>query len=91
MSDTPLTFPQIEDGYNYVSGLFLGQDRLAVIYTQNAWGTGEAGNWYETNQTHVLFYDTADITVDSSCCAGVTPEKHEAALETMRSCQINVK
>ena len=31
-----------------------------------------------------------DITVDSSCCAGVTPEKHEAALETMRSCQINV-
>lgn len=31
-----------------------------------------------------------DITVDSACCAGVTPEKHEAALETMRSCQINV-
>lgn len=30
------------------------------------------------------------ITVDSSCCAGVTPEKHLAALETMRSCQINV-
>lgn len=30
------------------------------------------------------------ITVDSSCCAGVTPAKHEAALETMRSCQINV-
>lgn len=30
------------------------------------------------------------ITVDSSCCAGVTPEKHAAALETMRSCQINV-
>ncbi len=32
-----------------------------------------------------------DIIVDSSCCAGVTPEKHEAALETMRSCQIIVK
>ena len=30
------------------------------------------------------------ITVDSSCCAGVTPEKHEAALEVMRSCQIDV-
>lgn len=30
------------------------------------------------------------ITVDASCCAGVTPEKHRAALETMRSCQINV-
>lgn len=32
-----------------------------------------------------------DIIVDSSCCAGVTPEKHQAALETMRSCQIIVK
>lgn len=30
------------------------------------------------------------FTVDSSCCAGVTPEKHEAALEVMRSCQIDV-
>lgn len=31
-----------------------------------------------------------NISVDSACCAGVTPEKHEAALETMRSCQVNV-
>lgn len=30
------------------------------------------------------------ISVDASCCAGVTPEKHAAALETLRSCQINV-
>lgn len=30
------------------------------------------------------------IVVDSKCCAGVTREKHEAALETMRSCQIKV-
>ena len=30
------------------------------------------------------------ISVDSACCAGVTTEKHAAALETMRSCQINV-
>lgn len=30
------------------------------------------------------------MSVDASCCAGVTPEKHEAALETMRSCQITV-
>lgn len=28
------------------------------------------------------------ISVDSSCCAGVTPETHEAALTTMRMCQI---
>lgn len=31
-----------------------------------------------------------EITVDASCCAGVTPEKHKAALEVMKSCQINV-
>ncbi|MBQ4177858.1 MAG: cysteine hydrolase [Lachnospiraceae bacterium] len=31
------------------------------------------------------------ISVDAACCAGVTPQKHLAALETMRSCQIQVK
>ena len=31
-----------------------------------------------------------EISVDAACCAGVTPEKHRAALETMRSCQIRV-
>lgn len=32
-----------------------------------------------------------EISVDSACCAGVTPESHAAALTTMRSCQIKVK
>ena len=31
-----------------------------------------------------------DITVDASCCAGVTPESHKAALQTMKMCQVNV-
>lgn len=30
------------------------------------------------------------ITVDSSCCAGVTPQMHDAAIETMKSCQIDI-
>lgn len=30
------------------------------------------------------------VSVDSSCCAGVTPESHEAALKTMQMCQIEV-
>lgn len=30
------------------------------------------------------------ITVDAACCAGVTPQLHEAALDTMASCQINI-
>jgi nicotinamidase-related amidase len=35
-------------------------------------------------------YKGADITVDASCCAGTTPERHKAALEVMKSCQINI-
>lgn len=35
-------------------------------------------------------YPEAKIKVDASCCAGVTPEKHAAALEVMKSCQIEV-
>ena len=30
------------------------------------------------------------IAVDASCCAGVTPKTHEAALETMKMCQIDI-
>lgn len=30
------------------------------------------------------------ITVDASCCAGVTPESHKNALEAMKMCQINI-
>ena len=32
----------------------------------------------------------SQIFVNASCCAGVTPELHEAALKTMASCQINI-
>lgn len=35
-------------------------------------------------------FPEARIIVDASCCAGVTPEKHKAALEVMKSCQIEV-
>ncbi len=36
-------------------------------------------------------YPDCRVTVFSSLCAGLTPEKHLAALETMRSCQIIVE
>ena len=35
-------------------------------------------------------YPEATIKVDSTACAGVKPETHEAALTTMRMCQIEV-
>jgi hypothetical protein len=30
------------------------------------------------------------ISVDGSCCAGVTPESHDNALKAMAMCQIGV-
>ena len=30
------------------------------------------------------------VQVDSSCCAGVTPETHENALKAMKQCQIQI-
>lgn len=36
------------------------------------------------------FCPEIDICVDASCCAGVTPETHKAALTTMKMCQIDV-
>ncbi len=30
------------------------------------------------------------VTVDASCCAGVTPESHKNALAAMKMCQVNV-
>ncbi len=36
------------------------------------------------------FFPEAEISVDASCCAGVTPESHQAALTTMEMCQIQV-
>lgn len=35
-------------------------------------------------------FPESNITVDASCCAGVTQETHAAALTTMKMCQINV-
>ena len=31
------------------------------------------------------------VTVDASCCAGVTPESHKNALEAMKMCQIKIE
>ena len=36
------------------------------------------------------FFPDVNIVVDASCCAGVTPDNHKAALTTMKSCQIDV-
>lgn len=35
-------------------------------------------------------FPDAKVSVDSACCAGVTPASHEAALTTMAMCQIDI-
>ncbi len=35
-------------------------------------------------------YPDAELSVDASACAGVTHDTHNAALQTMKMCQINV-
>lgn len=37
------------------------------------------------------FLPEAEIIVDAACCAGVTPESHRRALETMEVCQIKIE
>ncbi len=37
------------------------------------------------------FFPEATLTVDASCCAGVTVESHNNALEAMKMCQIQVE
>ena len=37
------------------------------------------------------FYPEKRITVDASCCAGVTPESHANAVAAMRMCQVEVR
>ena len=31
------------------------------------------------------------VRVIKSCCAGVTPESHQAALQTMKMCQVKIE
>lgn len=35
-------------------------------------------------------YPEITVKVDAACCAGVTPESHEAALITMKMCQVEI-
>lgn len=37
------------------------------------------------------FLPEVPVSVDSSCCAGVTPESHEIALKSMEMCQIQIR
>ena len=37
------------------------------------------------------YFPNLQIIVDSTCCAGVTPDSHQKAIDTMKMCQIDIK
>ena len=43
-----------------------------------------------SNALAIKMIENVDVTVLSDCCAGLTKEKHQAALEVMKSCQCKV-
>ena len=67
-------------------------DTVVIGYPLNMDGT--SGNRVHRTEKFIgrftEMFPEAEIVVSSACCAGVTPEKHQAALETMASCQIGI-
>ena len=41
--------------------------------------------------TYKAFHPEIPLVVYADLCAGLTPEKHEAALEVMKSCQVDIR
>lgn len=88
-------------GFRAIEKRTFGSDMLAKFIEDDEYEVGKATEIYIIGLcTDICVISNAlilkahfpetDIIVDSKCCAGVTPEKHEAALEVMRSCQIRV-
>ena len=79
-------YSAIAEEIGYIVGIELGQviDSIEVC--------GLCTDICVVSNALILKANFPDIpfVVDSACCAGVTPEKHEDALEVMRSCQIDV-
>ena len=88
------------DGCEQVQKTAFGSIRLPAIIEEQAEGADEIqiemiGLCTDICViTNALILRTAlpeaDIIVRRDCCAGTTPEKHEAALQVMASCQIDV-
>jgi len=71
---TVLPWKIIDGGYEYVEFVGLCTDICVVSNVLLTKG----------------FCPEIELAVDPKCCAGVTPDSHEAALTTMRSCQITI-
>ena len=70
-------------------------DDVVLFYNDRAWTLArlpveQIHNIYYVPITFMAQLPEVEIQVDSSCCAGVTPESHLNALSAMKMCQISV-
>ena len=90
------------DGWEFPPQLAaLAKARRAAVYEKSCFGSTRlasdlaAAPDVESVESNALLIKAVlpevPVSVDARCCAGVTPEKHEAALLTMESCQISVR
>ena len=85
-------------GWNVVHKPTFGSTRLVEMIQEQGYATADVTLIGLCTDICVVsnalllkaFYPEMNISVDASCCAGVTPESHQAALMTMKSCQINI-
>ena len=60
VSVTDLNLPRDDNHYSYLQDLFVAENRVAVRYNSDTWGTGEDGGWFDSTQSHLAIYDTTD-------------------------------
>lgn len=88
-----------EKGYTAVEKYTFGAERLPEIIKKAACGEefditliGLCTDICVVSNALLLkaHFPEANIAVDPACCAGVTPQAHDAAIATMQSCQIEM-
>lgn len=94
-------------GWEIVDGLVQGQCQFVnkKVFGYTWWDIYDLDNGDEVELVGVCtdicvvsnalmiksIYPELPVAVDSSCCAGTTPANHEAALQVMRCCHVEVR
>ena len=94
--DCKALITELKKTFAYVSILGVDIKTTAIRADRNTSSIGpghdtECGFVVKMSSGGMVYeYSCDDIAVDAACCAGVTPATHEAALATMKMCQIQV-
>ena len=85
--------PLHKNTFGYIYWKMFKYDRVKLGDSVNIYIVGTCTDICVVSNALILksTYPEANITVYSNLCAGTTKENHEAALQVMRSCQIDVE